>query len=457
MRQNQIDIDLVNKKVNEHYKIDRVVADLGIKVIGTAASYEDLIEKFPAATFRETYGETYGAAFKVGEGTTADYYVLTRPDINSGNPDDYWLNIGNLIAEGPQGEPGKPGESIKGDTGERGSKWYVNTTPPVSTAGYMVLDVWLNTSTGDVYQNKNGISWTKIGNIKGRDGANGLNGNTPIITISNGYWYINGVNTGQPSRGEKGQDGEDALPFHVEGVVSAAENLPEPTQDIRAGAYLVGVVDFDLYVIVGPHDADDSQLSWFNAGKVVSVGQRGPGMYAYDGTITTYPNTSTIYNYSYSFVKAGPNTTVDIGDSFIDKEGNIYLIGDNLTCTYTNVNVKPKADSTPGYTYDKRNNGTNLDLYLTTLDIDKIILIYKNPDDYLSAYSPYISVGRVNLTVGQGLNVDLYEGGNMGSYSISLTLTPDMRAPGVYRCPDIRVNGNAYNDGVNFSEPILIF
>ena len=38
--------------------------------------------------------------------------------------------------------------------------------------------------------------------------TNGQNGQTPTITIQDGYWYINGVNTGQQAQGEKGDKGE---------------------------------------------------------------------------------------------------------------------------------------------------------------------------------------------------------------------------------------------------------
>lgn len=39
--------------------------------------------------------------------------------------------------------------------------------------------------------------------------TNGQNGQTPTITIQNGYWYINGVNTGQQAQGEQGEPGKD--------------------------------------------------------------------------------------------------------------------------------------------------------------------------------------------------------------------------------------------------------
>lgn len=39
--------------------------------------------------------------------------------------------------------------------------------------------------------------------------TNGHDGQTPTITIQDGYWYINGVNTGQQAQGEQGEPGKD--------------------------------------------------------------------------------------------------------------------------------------------------------------------------------------------------------------------------------------------------------
>lgn len=37
--------------------------------------------------------------------------------------------------------------------------------------------------------------------------TNGIDGQTPVITIKNGYWHVNNVNTGQKAQGEKGDKG----------------------------------------------------------------------------------------------------------------------------------------------------------------------------------------------------------------------------------------------------------
>ena len=68
------------------------------------------------------------------------------------------------------------------------------------------------------------ISWTNNGNLPnptpvnikgekgadGKDGTNGIDGkdgHTPVITIQNGYWYVDGVNTQVKAEGVDGKDG----------------------------------------------------------------------------------------------------------------------------------------------------------------------------------------------------------------------------------------------------------
>jgi len=54
---------------------------------------------------------------------------------------------GNTGATGPQGDPGVPG-----NTGQRGSYWFTGTTDPGTVAGALAGDLYLNTTSGDVFQ-----------------------------------------------------------------------------------------------------------------------------------------------------------------------------------------------------------------------------------------------------------------------------------------------------------------
>lgn len=92
---------LENKqKIAEHYNRDRVLADFGIRVLGTL---ENKIE-LPLSDRLE-----YGDAYLVGQTLPYDVYVWTRANEDAGHPFDYWLDIGPLSIIGPAGPAGERG------------------------------------------------------------------------------------------------------------------------------------------------------------------------------------------------------------------------------------------------------------------------------------------------------------------------------------------------------------
>lgn len=73
--------------------------------------------------------------------------------------------------------------------------------------------VELALSNGQKYTIKNGINGTNGTNgINGKDGKDGVNGKDgkdgSVVTIVDGYWYIDGVNTGLAAKGDKGDKGD---------------------------------------------------------------------------------------------------------------------------------------------------------------------------------------------------------------------------------------------------------
>ena len=160
VRQNKDDIA-------RHYAQDRVLADFGIKIVGQVDTVEELPD--PAS-----YEGKYGDAYAVGSAAPFTYYIWTRA--NNISPTDYWFDFGEITIAGPQGPKG---DSIKGDPGTPGNKWYVGTNYP-STGTYNVGDMYLNPQTGEVkrYQKAGGdnYTWITIGNIKGQTGAPGPRG-----------------------------------------------------------------------------------------------------------------------------------------------------------------------------------------------------------------------------------------------------------------------------------------
>ena len=85
-----------------------------------------------------------------------------------------------IVAEGQDGAPGAAGTP--------GAKWFVQDTEPENDVN--AGDLWLNTTTGDVYMTSSGsgsgsvVNWKYQCNIKGAAGTPGAKGDTPVITAT---------------------------------------------------------------------------------------------------------------------------------------------------------------------------------------------------------------------------------------------------------------------------------
>lgn len=227
--------------IANHYNIDRVLAEVGIKVIGQLPTLEDLEGKV---------GYEYGDAYAIGTEPPYDFYIWTRADVDSGHPEDYWFNIGQLAIVGPAGIAGPPGPA--GQDGKRGSLWYSPTAGDSPNVGDMLLD-----QSGNVYRYisyNNGLSfrWELQLNIKGPQGLRGETGPAGPAGPAG--------NPGQP--GPKGDVGGF---INIYGIVTSTDQLPNPdTLNNRTIAYLLGTnYPYDLYIQVG--DAD-GPVNWVNSG-----------------------------------------------------------------------------------------------------------------------------------------------------------------------------------------------
>ena len=172
-----------------------------------------------AACSGEAHNEEYYAQYQQYVSATAEGEVLSYED---------WL-IG--ILEDAKGEKGEKGD--KGDTGEAGkagTQWTVGESDPAATSG-ADGDFYLNKTTFDVYNKVNG-TWTKIGSIKGSDGAAGATGDG-IDTIV----YKGGALEVTLKSGSKITV---ALPDEITHVHTYGETLTtliEPTVDYEGLAY----------------------------------------------------------------------------------------------------------------------------------------------------------------------------------------------------------------------------
>ena len=247
LRNLQEQVEKNKQDIAKHYEIDRVLSDWGIKVLGVVNTPSDI----PEGIYE--YGDAYGV--RTGSGIV--YYVWTRANINVGQDEDYWLDIGALSIVGPTGPQGLQGP--QGIQGVRGSLWVSSTTAPTSQVGNNG-DQWLDTTTGDVYQ-KGTSTWTRTGNIKGPQGVQG-----PV-----GPQGIQGIQGPTGSQGPKGDTGSS---FKIGGLLNSIDNLPTPTEANRSVGYAVARQDntYDLYVVVGTDN-----LQWVNMGRVEGVeGPQGP-------------------------------------------------------------------------------------------------------------------------------------------------------------------------------------
>ena len=223
--------------IARHYAIDRSLANFGIKIVGTIATESQLPDPL-------TYQGEYGDGYAVGQTGAYVYYIFTRPDLNAGHPDNYWLNVGSISIVGPQGPQGPKGD--RGDTGE-------------STRFYASANYPLEANEGDLYLSSNGMvyeyvnnDWIARTNLRGPQGPQG-----PVGPI--GPQGIQGPQGPQGPRGDVGGF------INIAGILSSEEQLPTPSQLGNPKiAYLVGASEpYDLYIQIGE---TPSVATWNNVG-----------------------------------------------------------------------------------------------------------------------------------------------------------------------------------------------
>jgi hypothetical protein len=246
---------LKNKEdIAQHYEIDRVLANLGIKLIGQVDTPADLPDPL-------TYDGEYGDAYAVGDPVAVDagvgyytYYVFSRPDADAGNYENHWLNVGRISIVGPAGPQGIEGPM--GPEGKAGSKWYSGSSLPSITSEMEDGFQALNTTNGNVYQLStlgNGTrTWILTGNIKGAQGIQG-----PVGPI--------GPQGPQGQQGQPGPRGDSGGFINIRGILGNIDQLPLPSSlNNLTIAYLVGAAaPYDLYIQVGENS---DVATWNNSG-----------------------------------------------------------------------------------------------------------------------------------------------------------------------------------------------
>ena len=238
------------EEIARHWNVDRVLADFGITVLGRVDTKEEL---------PEDEGENWGYGYLVGTEAPYDVYVWTRPNLNVGEPNAYWLDIGKISIVGPVGP--------RGETGSQGERGF-GITSIVQNPNYT-----LTITYGDDLQ-------YTTGNIRGAVGATGPRGIQ-----------------GEPGIGLRGPQGVPGpvSTLDIRGTLSNAGELPTASTAKPGQAYLVGEIDaYDFYVLVGtaPENYEWVDMGLAGGGTIITVGGSAVGSFDADTkrTISTTPN-----------------------------------------------------------------------------------------------------------------------------------------------------------------------
>lgn len=350
--------------IARHYEIDRALANLGIKIVGTVLTPSDLPDP---STYVGEYGDTYavGDPDAIEAGTASYvYYVWTRPDPDAGEPNNHWLNVGRLSIVGPRGPEGPEGPA--GPKGERGNRWSVGTAPTISDP--KVGDMWLSVSQNPEEEGKvytyNGYKWVEGTNIRGPQGIQGARGPA-------------GPQGEVGPTGPAGPTGDVGGFINIWGILANASQLPNPaTLSNLTVAYLVGTtLPYDLYVQVG----ETSETSvWentgpFNAATAVSVEGVFQNVWNADKKLDKVTN-NTGNNLVYISKTDGTQATFRMSQYEIGNAIVVSAPGGQIRCNgpvdtdrsvavnlgFANDNYAPKKPTTTGIRKAYVSDGTNI-------------------------------------------------------------------------------------------------
>ena len=320
-------VGYLTDRVDEHYERDRVLADYGIRIVGSVDSVDNLPN--PA-----TYDGLYGDAYTVGTGAPFDFYIFTRP--LQGETENRWLDLGLLAIEGPQGEQGPVGP--EGPQGES-TQWYVGQGVPYLEAN--VNSMYFDTTTANIYQKQEG-QWILVANIKGNTGAQGPQG-------------PKGDKGDQGEQGIQGANGVPGDAVNIVGILTSSSMLPDPDTVARDSAYVVQDETGQwLYFITGT-----DTLIWdkvpFENGTTVLVGGNPVQTFDADSKVDKITSTAQylrVYaNYAGTEKRPIVATTPALA---VDESDRIASYGPTGRSASTTMNAHLMTGN-PVYNYDAAN------------------------------------------------------------------------------------------------------
>ncbi len=176
-------------------------------------------------------GNGISSIAKTGTEGLVDTYTITY---TNGDTTTFTVTNGAQGQQGIQGIQGVPGKDGNTPTITiQGGYWYINDVNTNQSAAGLKGDTGNGISkiekTGTeglvdtytiTYTNGDTTTFTVTNGAQGQQGIQGIqgvpgkDGETPVITIQNGNWYINGVDTGKTAEGVKGDDGLSAFEIY---------------------------------------------------------------------------------------------------------------------------------------------------------------------------------------------------------------------------------------------------
>lgn len=236
--------------IARHYAIDRVIAEVGIKVMGqlNTAPGEGVIP--PGGT------DAFGEAYLVGENEPYDIYIWTRPG--------EWFNIGALNMIGDQGPAGDSIDKAEVTTDNRLKLTMSDGREVITKTAFTTI----KGDKGDIGP-ANSITGFTIDPVTYRATLIFEDGSSATSSIS-----IQGRQGEQGAQGIQGPQGIPGLFYYIRGIVDSVNELKQiPITDMRV-AYLVGTTSpYLMYIPVGEStiDAQWIYVGGFNTGSVVTV------------------------------------------------------------------------------------------------------------------------------------------------------------------------------------------
>lgn len=293
--------------LTSYHDVNQGLVQWGIRVVDQVQT---------ASQLPMPYDGEYGDAIAVGTGSPYFFYIWTRASIEGGEA--YWFPFGEISTVGPQGPVGPAGP--QGEQG-KGSMWYTGYGFPVSLVKEPG-DLYLDASTGTVYQQGSSGNWSTIINIKGPQGIQGLQGKQ-------------GPQGPQGPKGPQGERGDVGGFINIYGILYSPTQLPSPsTLGNLTAAYLVGESStYDLYIQVGPNSAEAiwNNAGPFNVATMVTVNGQYQNVWEADSKLDKDTSLTT-YNQVYVKAANGGQGTINVTKQVVpdavvqrQSDGNIYL------------------------------------------------------------------------------------------------------------------------------------